>query len=97
MCYNNCRALNALQSLRGAAPGTRPAALHGRVVARLVWQSVQSLRASADVAAHGGVERSLLARHRPLREAAMASRRRRDRGGAGKTVLPPDPLQARRA
>jgi len=39
-----------LYSLTRAASAVAPAALHGRVVARLVWQSIQSVRASADLA-----------------------------------------------
>src|SRR5881396_181560 len=94
MCYDNCRALNALQSLRSPAHGAGAAAVHGGMVARLVRASVQPARALAALAAPRGIERSFPARHRALRKAEVESRRRRDRSGAGVALLPPDPFQA---
>src|SRR5882762_2311188 len=97
MCYDNRRALNALQSLRGAAHGAGAAAVHGRMVTRLVRPSVQPARALAAVAAPCGIKRSFPARYRALRKAEMESRRRRARSGAAEAFLPPDPFQAARA
>src|SRR5207245_4923929 len=97
MCYDNCRALNALQSLRSSAPGAGAAAVRGRMVARLVRSSVQPARALAALAAPRGIERSFPARHRALRKAKVESRRRRDRSGAGAALLPPDPFQVAHA
>src|SRR5438132_3776718 len=94
MCYDNCTALNALRSLRGAAHGAGAAAVHGRMVARLVRASVQPARALAALAAPRGIERSFPTRHRALRKAEVESRRRRDRSGAGEAILPADPFQA---
>src|SRR5712692_12112469 len=94
MCYDNCRALNALQSLRGAAHGAGASAPHGRMVARLVRPPFQPARALAALATPRGLERSIPAGHRALRKAEVESRRCRDPSGTGKAVLPLDPFQA---
>src|SRR5256885_5424895 len=94
MCYDNCTALNALRSLRGAAHGAGAAAVRRRVVAWLVRPPVQPARPLAAVAPACRIERSFPARYRALREAEMESRRRRDRSCAGEAVLPADPFQA---